>query len=193
MNKQLLLAAVAMAVAVATVAMAQDPVTVTACGGIGQAPCEFSIGTWAGEVLKWAATAFLGALATGLAAVAIQFLKWLGLKNAELLRDRLQQIIVNGLNDSAAKLETRLEGRGKVEVKSQIGMATLNYVRAHGADTIKALGLDPNGGKLVEAVKARIETALNDPATPTPPSITPPEVKALTVPTVVAAPRVSST
>jgi hypothetical protein len=42
------------------------------------------------------------------------------------------------------------------------------YVQDHGADAIKTLGLDPQSGAAVEAIKARIETAIADPTIPTP-------------------------
>ena len=42
------------------------------------------------------------------------------------------------------------------------------YTQEHGAETIKALGLDPQSGAAVEAIKAHIETAIADPMVPTP-------------------------
>jgi hypothetical protein len=51
--------------------------------------------------------------------------------------------------------------------------STVAYVQDHGADTLKKLGIDPNSNIAVDAIKARIETAINDPAAPTPPVLDP--------------------
>jgi hypothetical protein len=98
----------------------------------------------------------------------VRVLKQLGIVATEALRARLQEVVINGLNFGAQEAEKHLEGKGQVEIKSQIVQTAVAYTQDHAADTIKALGLDPQSGKAVEAIKARIETAIADPIAPTP-------------------------
>lgn len=145
-----------------------------------------STGTYAGEVLTWLAAAFavpLGGIAT---AALWKLFKFLGVQVTDQMKDQLQGIIVNGLNKGAANLSDKLQGQGKVEIKNAIVADAVKYTQDHAGETMKALGLDPQSGAAVEAIKARIETALNDPGTPTPPIITPavgtPDVAVVTRP-----------
>lgn len=127
-----------------------------------------SVGTLAGQVLTWAATAFGSLLATVFAAWGVRLFKLAGVQMTDAMRDRLQEIILNGLN-AAAKQETQnLAGKGQVEIKNAVVAQAVAYTQDHGAETIKALGLDPKSGEAVEAIKARIETAIADPTVPTP-------------------------
>ena len=135
-----------------------------------------SVGTLAGQVLTWAATAFGSLLATVFAAWGVRLFKLAGVQMTDAMRDRLQEIILNGLN-AAAKQETQtLAGKGQVEIKNAVVAKAVAYTQDHGADTIKALGLDPQSGEAVEAIKARIETAIADPTVPTPPVLDSPAV-----------------
>lgn len=137
-----------------------------------------SIGTIAGQALTWAATAFTGSVGLVLTAWLVRLFKLAGIQATDQLRARLQEIIVNGLNTVTAALAERMRGRDPVVVKNAVVAETVRYVQAHGAETIQALGLDVQGAKAVEAIKARIETAITDPLTPTPavldPSVLPP-------------------
>jgi hypothetical protein len=56
-------------------------------------------------------------------------------------------------------------------VKSQVISDAIAYTQEHGKDTIKALGLDASDPKAVEAIRARIQTAIIDPLTPTNPAL----------------------
>jgi len=100
-------------------------------------------------------------------------LKNAGFAGNEILRQRLQDMIVNGLNAGAAAAADKLKDKGQIEVKNEVVAKAVDYVQAHGADTLKQLGIDPASSSAVEAIKARIETAINDPATPTPPALDP--------------------
>jgi hypothetical protein len=127
-----------------------------------------SVGTLAGQLLAWIVAAFsvpIGSLAVW---IMVRVLKYLGITATDAMRARLQEMVVNALNISAPAVEKRLAGQGQVDIKSAVVQNAVAYVQAHGADTIKALGLDPQSGDAVEAIKARIETAIADPATPTP-------------------------
>lgn len=122
------------------------------------------------ETIQWVAAAFGTAFATGAVAAVFKLFKYLGIQVADAQKTQLQAIIVNGLNDAAAKAEIAVAVNPSlnVDVKSKIVSDAIAYTQAHGAETIKALGLDPASGAAVEAIKARIATAVADPATPTP-------------------------
>jgi hypothetical protein len=108
-------------------------------------------------------------------------LKSVGIRNTDLLKDQLQRIVINGVNAGAAKAMEELRGRGNVDVRSVASRYALWYAQTHGSDIIKALGLDPQSGEAVEALKARIETAISDPNTPTNPIVTPGAVTAVSL------------
>ena len=154
------------------------PVTQNTVSTTGPVSSEttISVGTLAGQVLTWAATAFGSLLATVFAAWGVRMFKLAGVKMTDAMRDRLQEIILNGLN-AAAKQETQtLAGKDQITIKNAVVAHAVAYTQDHGADTIKALGLDPQSGEAVEAIKARIETAIADPTIPTPTVLDPPAV-----------------
>ncbi len=152
-------------VAVPPVAATQNTITTTAPVS---SETTISVGSWASAALQWAITAFSVPIGTLLTAWLYRLFKLAGVKVSDDLRDKLQQVIVNGLNAAAKRAETDMTGRGKVEIKNEVVSGAVAYAQVHGADTIKALGLDPNSGAAVEAIRARIETAINDPSQPTP-------------------------
>lgn len=133
-----------------------------------------SVGTLAGQVLTWIAAVFSVPLGTLAAAWLYRLFALAGVQTTEVMRQRLQEMIVNGLNVGARKAENELRGRGQIEIKNKAVAETVQYVQKHGADTLKYLGVDPASNKAVEAIKARIETAIADAATPTPAVLTPP-------------------
>lgn len=122
------------------------------------------------EFIKWTAAAFGTALAATATAVLYRVFSYFGVQTTESQRNQLQGIIVNGLNDAATKAEAAIVANPKldVDVKQKIIADAIDYAQRHGADTIKALGLDPNSGEAVAVIKARIATAVADPNTPTP-------------------------
>jgi hypothetical protein len=132
-------------------------------------------GTVLASVIEWLETAFGVALATMATGALYKIMSYFGIQTTQAQRDQLQSIVVNGLNDAAAKAEVSLRGDARldVNVKNQIVSDAIAYTQDHAKDTIKALGLDANDGQAVEAIRARIATALNDPRTPTPPALTP--------------------
>ncbi len=144
--------------------------TVTTTGPVASTT-TISVGTLAGQVLTWAITGFGSILATVFAAWGVRLFKIAGVQITDAARDRLQQIILNGLNVGAAKASTDLAGRGQIEIKDAALEHAVAYVQNHGADTIKQLGLDPNSGAAVEAIRAHIETAIADPTVATPAAV----------------------
>jgi hypothetical protein len=119
--------------------------------------------------------AFGTAIAGAVLWLITRVLGWFGIQTTDMQRAQLQAIVVNGLNAAAAKAQVSLRSTDKLDFssKSAIVNDAVQYAQDHAAETIKALGLDPKSGEAVEAIRARIETALNDPNTPTPPAITP--------------------
>jgi hypothetical protein len=128
-------------------------------------------GTTAGSVLTWVVATFGTTVGGALTALILRYLKNAGIQGADLLRSRLQEIIVNGLNMAAADAAQRLAGRGKVEIKNEAVAGAVRYAQVHGAEIMKQLGQDPLAVTTVDALKARIETAIADPATPTHPAL----------------------
>lgn len=142
-----------------------------------QAPADttLSIGTIAGQVLTWIAAAFSVPIGTVLTVWLYRLMVFAGVQVTEAMRAQLQTVVVNGLNAAAANVTDRLKGANPIVLKNAIVKDAIEYTQTHGAETIKALGLDPQSGAAVEAIKARIETAIVDPTVPTPPVITPPK------------------
>jgi hypothetical protein len=138
-----------------------------------------SVGTLAGQVLTWLAAAFGSILATVFTAWGVRLFKTAGVQLGDAARARLQEIIVNGLNIGAATAAQNLAGKGQVQVKNEIVAQAVAYTQTHGAEAMKTLGLDPNSGAAVQAIKARIETAIADPTVPTPAVLDPPAAKIL--------------
>lgn len=132
-------------------------------------------GDLAAKILDWFWVAFGGTLGLLATAVLYKIFGYFGIQTTDIQRAQLQSIIVNGLNAGAAKAQVSLHGMTELDftAKNQIIADAVIYAQNHAAETIKALGLDPKSGEAVEAIKARIETALNDPMQPTPPAITP--------------------
>ena len=143
---------------------------------------SIDVGAIATTVIQVTAAILIPAIGTLIIAALQRFFKKLGVQINQENSDRLQSMVVNGLNAGAAIAEEKTANLAPVEVKNQAVAATVDYVKAHGADTLKALGFDPTDPKqqvlLADSIKARVETAINDPQTPTPPVITPADVKA---------------
>jgi len=152
----------------ATAAPAVTQNTVSTTGPV-ESKTTISVGTLAGEVLQWLAAAFSVPIGGLLTAWLYRLFKLAGVNVADGLRTKLQEIIINGLNAGAKNTADQMQGRGQVEIKNAVVAQAVVYAQAHAAETLKQLGLDPQSGAAVEAIKARIETAINDPSAPTPP------------------------
>lgn len=147
--------------------------TVTTTGPVSSTT-TIETGTLGGEALKWVAAVFGGSVGMALTAFLVKLLRNAGIQASDAMRARLQEIIVNGLNFAAKTAATDLAGRGQIAVKNAVVGEAVKYVQAHGAETLQQLGLDPNSNKAVDAIKARIETAIADPSQPTPAVLSPP-------------------
>jgi hypothetical protein len=144
-------------------AQAQQPLA------IGVSPVQtINGGTLLSEVINWLAVAF-GTVLAGLGTLlVIRVRAYFGILTTDAQKAALQEIAVNAVNSAAAKAEQAVKDNPnlQINVKSAVAQDAVSYVQAHGADIIKSLGLDPNSGDAVDAIKARVATAMNSPATP---------------------------
>src|ERR1043166_3622092 len=141
--------------------------------GAPATPETVSVGTLGGQVLTWLAAAFSVPVGALLVKYLLKLGQLSGVQVTDAMKAQLQATIVNGLNAAAASNAERLKGAGPIAIKSAIVADAVKYAQAHAAETIQGLGLDPKRGEAIEAIKARIETAIADPETPTPIVITP--------------------
>lgn len=135
---------------------------------------HIALGDVAASIIQWTIAAFGPLISAAVLWLVTRMLKAAGIKNTDLLKDQLQRIVVNGVNAGAARAQDELRGRAGLDIKNATARNALWYVQTHGAGIIKSLGLDPHDGEAIEAIKARIETALADPNAPTNPVITAP-------------------
>jgi len=134
-------------------------------------PYSFDAGTAMASFVNWLWVAFGGTIVTALALIAQKVLRWLGVQTNQAMNDRLMEAIRNGMNDAAAKAQTDLTGKFPIAVKNQIIAQGIEYAKAHQAQTITALGLDPKTGEATEALRAKAETVIIDPLQPTNPGL----------------------
>lgn len=119
-------------------------------------------GSILGEAIMWAALLVGGGLAALIARWVQVGAKKLGLDMNDDARARLQEIVEHGIALSAQKAQVDLSDKLPLNVKAGVAVNALQYVQAHGADTLKQLGVDPNDPTAIEAVQARIAKAMND-------------------------------
>jgi hypothetical protein len=154
---------------VATAPATQNTVTTT---GPVNSTTSISVGTLAGQVLTWIAAVFSVPVGTLITAWLYRLFAKAGIDITDAMRARLQEMIVNGLNVGAKTAAADLRNKGNVEIKNATIRSTVAYVQEHGAAELKAIGVDPNSNIAVDAIKARIETAINDVNQPTPKVLT---------------------
>lgn len=142
---------------------------VTVIQPAAQPTATIDTGGLAGQALLWVMATFGTTIGTIVTAWLYKLMQAAGVRATDAMRAKLQDIIVNGLNLGAKQAAEDLQGHGKVEIKNAAVATAVVYAQQHGADTLKQLGLDPTSPEAVEAIKARIETAIVDPATPTAP------------------------
>ena len=152
--------------AIAQVAVPATQNTVTTTGPV-TSDTTISVGTLAGQVLTWIAAMFGVPIGTLLTAWLYRLFAKAGVDMTDAMRARLQQMVVNGINIGANKASSDLAGKGQIAIKNAAVAHAVTYVQAHGAEELKAIGIDPNSNIAVDAIKARIETAITDVNTPT--------------------------
>jgi type II secretory pathway pseudopilin PulG len=132
-----------------------------------------------GQLLQAILVLVLPSIAVVIVALAAKALKWVGVQMTQQQRDRLQDIVVNGINLAGDQLKGQLGKIPPVEIKNKLLAIVLSYVQDHGLPAVKALGMAFDSPEFPGAIAARVERALNDPLAPTPPWLTPPEVLAM--------------
>lgn len=127
------------------------------------------------DIVAWGATAFGAALAAFVTRMVYAFAQKIGVEVTQQQRDMLQGIVLNGINDAAAKAKAGLAANASLDINVQrkVVADAVAYTQAHAKDTITALGLDPESGQAVSAIRARIATAIVDPDQHTDPAVTP--------------------
>lgn len=134
-------------------------------------PASISLGSLGAEVLTWLVAAFGTVLSSVATVWLVRLAKKAGVEVTQQMSDQLNATLVNGLNDAAMKIGAGIQGEANVQVKNQIVQGAVQYAQQHRAETIQALGLDPQSGAAVEALRARIATLVTDPSAPTPPAL----------------------
>lgn len=123
-------------------------------------------GTLIGEAIMWASLLIGAPLAGLIATWLIKLLKRMGVDNADSYRDRLKEFVENGLALAAQRAQVDLKDKMSIDVRSKVAVDAMKYVQDHGAETLKALGVDPNDGAAIEALQARIAKAMDDKVPP---------------------------
>lgn len=125
-------------------------------------PKIVSGGTIVGEIIQWMVMVFGPILAGLVVAAFVKLLRLLGVQVDDARRARLEEIVSNGLANAADEARTSLDGKLPVEIKNKVVADTVEYAQRHGAETLKALGVDPSDPKAVEAIRARATKILAD-------------------------------
>lgn len=116
-------------------------------------------------------------VAAAVVAVLYKIFCYYGISLDTELKKRLQDHVLNGLNYSAVILAPRIKLGMTQEVKSEMVKIVYEYVKDHGADTLRGLGVSLDDPKLIESVQARIEKLINDSSVSTPPAFSPEDKK----------------
>jgi hypothetical protein len=96
----------------------------------------------------------------------IKLRQMLGQNTSDAQREKLQQMSENAVNLAGHQLNHDLSGKLPMPARNEVMAMAVDYVQAHGSDTIKALGLDPTDPKAVEAIKGRIATIMANKSSP---------------------------
>ena len=116
---------------------------------------------YANSALDWMLPIIAPILAALIADLVIKIRTYFGQSTSDAQRDKIKDMAENGVNLAAHELGKDLQsGKLSLPDRSQIMAAAVDYVQAHGADTIKALGLDPTDPKAVQAIKGHIATII---------------------------------
>jgi len=175
-----LILAVCALILIASVANSQTPppaniapgTTVSTTGPVTSST-QIDVGSIASSAFAWAATVALGVVVPFIVKLLLAIAARFGQATTDALRARFTEFVTNGANLLVAAGAERLKGLTPIEVKGAILPDLVRYVQAHGAETVKKLGVDPESPKLVEAVEAQLETAIANPAVPTAPALAP--------------------
>lgn len=135
-----------------------------------------AFGDYAGAILQWMLPILLPIISGILLDLYVKLRAKLGLSTSDAQRQTFQEIVSNGVALGAHDARASLAGKLNFEVKDQIMATAVAYTKAHGADTIKVLGLDPASPEAEEAIRARVAKLLSEADIAATPAIAPPVV-----------------
>jgi hypothetical protein len=121
-----------------------------------------AFGDYAGAILQWMLPILLPLITVMAGDLYVQLRTKLGLTTTDAQRDKFGEIVANGVALGAHDARASLAGKMTFEVKDQIMATAVGYAKAHAADTIKVLGLDPTSPEAEEAIRARVAKFLAD-------------------------------
>jgi hypothetical protein len=147
--------------------------TVQTTGDV-QSTTKISVGTLAGELLQSVLAIFAVPVGGFLSMILFRAVKAAGVNLSTMNEAKLQESINRAVVMFGNYAPKVLDGKMTVDVKNQVVANAVRYVQEHRADTLKALGVAPSDPKTAEALKARAEMAIADPAVPTPEVVPPP-------------------
>lgn len=130
---------------------------------VATAPKEtVAFGDYAGAVIEWMVPVLLPVFAAFAVDLYVKVRARLGLKTSDEQREKFQQIVENGVALGAHNARADLSGKLTFDVKNAIMASAVAYAKAHGSDTLKAIGVDPTSPEAVEAIQARAAKMLAD-------------------------------
>lgn len=118
------------------------------------------LGDYANAVLQWMQPILAPIIAGFIVDVLIKIRTMLGQSTTEAQRAKLFEMAQNGTNLAIHQAGANMAGKMPVQIRSAVMAQAVDYVQAHGSDTIKALGLDPTDPKAVQAIQGRVATIL---------------------------------
>jgi hypothetical protein len=127
---------------------------------------QISVGSFMGDILDAVLALFTGVLGTAITALVVKLLAGVGANITANRQAQLQALVERGLVLAASQAKKTLDGKIVFDAKDDVLANTLRYVETHGVDLIKSLGEQPGSPKTTQAVMARAESALADPAVP---------------------------
>lgn len=120
------------------------------------APAPVAVVVPAGSLIGQILNVLLLVIGTPLAGALVMLLAKLaqraGVDITDAYRDRLEQIILNGLHGAAARAGVVLDGKLGIKLRQGIIADAALYVADHGADALKQLQADPADLAGIEAI-----------------------------------------
>jgi len=83
-----------------------------------------------------------------------------GQQTSDAQRERIRQMAENATNLALHRMGTIVSGQMPIPTKEQVMAEAVDYVLAHGKETLVALGADPTDERTVQAIRGHISTVL---------------------------------
>jgi hypothetical protein len=121
-----------------------------------------AFGDYAGSIVMWMLPILLSIFAAFATDLYVKLRARLGIQTSDAQRAKFQEIVENGVALGAHNAQASLSGKLTFDVKNQIMASAVTYAKDHGADTLKAIGVDPTSPEAEEAIRARAAKMLAD-------------------------------